>query len=83
MTREEMSRVLDEEIAKLEHVRQLLEGPHSINPSIERFVRQTGATSDITRATRTQRMMSEEGRRRIAEAQKRRWAKQKGLPQES
>ena len=71
MTRTEIMQALDEEILRLQHVKQLLQGTRQLTPTLERLVKQKPA--------RQVRVISEEGRRRIAEAQKRRWAREKGL----
>ncbi|MBX6358484.1 hypothetical protein [Pseudacidobacterium ailaaui] len=66
MSRDEIIAAIDEEISRLEKVRALLEGSGS-----SRFL--TGALT----TGRKKRHLSADARRRIAEAQKRRWAKQK------
>jgi hypothetical protein len=65
MTREEIVVAIDEEISRLEKVRALLQG--SGNNKL--FAGVSGV--------RKKRHLSPEARKRIADAQKRRWAKQK------
>jgi len=67
MTREDIISAIDEEIARLEKVRALLRD-------------NTGAkflSSGAVVNTRKKRNLSPDARKRIADAQKRRWAKQK------
>jgi hypothetical protein len=71
MTRADITKALDEEILRLQQVKQLLQGTGAMNPTLLKLVNH--------KSTRPGRTMSAEGRRRIAEAQKRRWAKAKGL----
>ena len=76
MTRDEMVAAIEGEIARLEQVRQLLR-----NSGGQRF--QTGEPP-APEAKKT-RVMSPEARKRIAQAQKKRWAKQRkanGAPAE-
>jgi hypothetical protein len=61
---------IDSEIARLTQVRSLLAGSGSSNKT-ERKTRKTGAKG------RKSRVLSPEARKRIAEAQRRRWAAQK------
>jgi hypothetical protein len=68
MTRDEIVAALDEEIARLEKVRALLNGTG------QKFAL-SGNSSGITR----KRNLSADARKRIADAQRRRWAKQKKL----
>lgn len=66
MTREEMIAALDEEIDRLEHVKGLLEQSKSTRFTVD----------DVGSAQpRKQRVLSADARKRIAQAQKRRWAK--------
>jgi len=67
MTREEIVVAIDEEISRLEKVRALLQG----SGSSKLF------TSGSLSGVRKKRHLSAEARKRIADAQKRRWAKQK------
>lgn len=69
MTRIEIVRALDDEIARLQRVKELLRGANNISPTLRSLVQ--------ARSGKPGRVMSEEGRRRIAEAQKRRWARAK------
>jgi hypothetical protein len=69
MSREEIIAAIDEEIGRLEKVRALLEGAGSTRIFAGAFAN-----------GRKKRHLSAEARRRIAEAQKRRWAKQKKQP---
>ena len=69
MTRNEMIAALDEEIQRLETARTLLRTTHDVSASLEVHSNGTGS--------RKKRQISPEGRRRIIEAQRRRWAKQK------
>jgi hypothetical protein len=71
MTRADITRALDEEISRLQHVKQLLQGKRELAPTLNRLAQH--------QPTRTTRVMSDEGRRRIVEAQRRRWAREKGL----
>lgn len=67
MTREEIIAAIDEEISRLEKVRALLHGTES---------HKILASGSIL-GMRKKRNLSPEARKRIADAQKRRWAKQK------
>ena len=67
MTREELVVAIDEEISRLEKVRALLQGSGS-----SKFL----ASGTFT-GVRKKRHLSADARKRIADAQKRRWAKQK------
>jgi hypothetical protein len=71
MTRADITNALDEEIQRLQQVKQLLMGTRGLTTTLDSFVNHN--------SSRPRRVMSAEGRRRIAEAQKRRWAKAKGL----
>lgn len=65
MTRDEIISAIDEEIARLEKVRVLLNGSgHSF-------------AAGNSLGVHKKRTLSAEARKRIADAQKRRWAKQK------
>jgi hypothetical protein len=66
MTREEIVAAIDEEISRLEKVRDLLR--HSSGGKL---------SSVSAQAAPKKRFLSPEARQRIAAAQKRRWAKQK------
>lgn len=65
MTREDIVAAIDEEIKRLEQVRALLQG------SGGKFLASSFS------GVRKKRHLSPEARKRIADAQKRRWAKQK------
>jgi fructoselysine-6-P-deglycase FrlB-like protein len=67
MTREEIIAAIDEEITRLEKVRVLLNGAGSSKILVAAAVP----------GTRKKRNLSADARKRIADAQKRRWAKQK------
>ena len=67
MTRDEIVVAIDEEISRLEKVRALLQGSGS-----SKFL-----TAGNFSGVRKKRNLSPEARKRIADAQKRRWAKQK------
>ena len=68
MTREEMIAAIEGEISRLEQVRELLRSSTS-----HRF---SAPTAGRLPDTKKPRVLSAEARRRIAQAQKRRWAKQ-------
>lgn len=59
---------IDEEIARLKQVRAILSGNESA---------QTGNSSTGKKRSRKKRTLSPEARKRIAEAQRKRWAAQK------
>ena len=73
MTRSEIIQALDEEIMKLCSARELIQGSRRLDPAIAKLV----STGKISAENVGRRNMSEEGRRRIAEAQRLRWAKYK------
>ena len=68
MTREEIIAAIDEELSRLQQVRALLE-----SSSVHKIF----AASPRAMTARKKRVLSPEARGRIADAQKRRWAKQK------
>lgn len=74
MTREDIIAAIDEEISRLEKVKDLLQSSSSGKLS--------GALTRKTSAPR-KRNLSPEARARIAAAQKRRWAKQKAATTQS
>jgi hypothetical protein len=74
MTREDIIAAIDEEISRLEKVKDLLQSSSSGKLS--------GALARKTSAPR-KRNLSPEARARIAAAQKRRWAKQKAATTQS
>jgi hypothetical protein len=65
MNREQIIAAIDEEIGKLHQVRRLLQ-----SASGHQFLA-------VAKAGKKKRVLSPEARQRIAQAQKRRWAKQK------
>jgi hypothetical protein len=69
MDRSQILESIDEEIAKLERVRELLSSSKA--PALLHVNGLKAATG------RKKRVLSEEARNRIAQAQKRRWAKQR------
>lgn len=69
MTREEIIAAIDEELGRLRQVRSLLQSSNA--PRI------FDSAAPRATTTRKKRVLSPEARERIAEAQKRRWAKQK------
>lgn len=73
MNRTEIIQALDEEITKLAHARELIKGSNVLGPTLARFV----ANGTARPRSGGRRNMSPEGRKRIAEAQRLRWAKYK------
>jgi hypothetical protein len=73
MTREEIIAAIDEEIDRLEQVRDLLQAAGS--------TKLVGSLGRKTVAAPKKRNLSPDARARIAAAQKRRWAKQKAASQ--
>ncbi len=69
MTRHEMITELDQEIHRLETARTLLRNSREVATGVS-------FSDDVSRPT-VKRRISPEGRKRIIEAQRRRWAKQK------
>ncbi len=69
MTREEMIAVIESEINRLEQVRELLRKTASGRFTTEGIVPPT--------TEKKKRVLSPDARKRIAQAQKRRWAKQR------
>jgi len=73
----EVNRILaeiDAQIAKLQQARALLAGS-SAAPAVKKAVgRPRKSSSTSTKATPKKRILSPEARKRIAEAQKKRWA---------
>jgi hypothetical protein len=69
MTRTEMISALDEEIRRLETARTLLRNSRDVTSAL--------ALRNGNLNPAKKRQISPEGRRRIIEAQRRRWAKQK------
>jgi hypothetical protein len=75
MTIEEIISHIDAEISRLEEARDLVAGA-AMN-RVSRSPRKSGLAAPKPRAVRAKRVLSPEGRARIAAAQKVRWAKQK------
>jgi hypothetical protein len=73
MTTQEILSTLDEEIARLQQARALLAGTNSPR----RRGRPPGSTNKVKSARTKKRTISAEARKRIAEAQRARRAKQK------
>jgi hypothetical protein len=69
MTRHEIISALDQEIQRLETARTLIRNSRDVAAGI--------TMRDIPARPASRRQISPEGRRRIIEAQRRRWAKQK------
>jgi hypothetical protein len=75
MTIEEILLHIDAEISRLTEARDLVAG--TAVSKVSRSPRKSGLAAPKPRAVRTKRVISPEGRARIAAAQKLRWAKQK------
>jgi hypothetical protein len=75
MTTEEILLHIDAEIERLTEARDLVAG--TVRTKISRSGRKAGLAAPKPRAIRSKRVISPEGRARIAAAQKLRWAKQK------
>ena len=75
MTIEEILSHIDAEIGRLTEARDLVAG--TARTKVARNPRKSGLVAPKPRAQRTKRVISPEGRARIAAAQKLRWAKQK------
>jgi hypothetical protein len=73
MTREEMVEAVEGEIARLEQVRNLLQR----STSSKFAAPETSSKNGNAAAPKRTRTLSPEARKRIAQAQKRRWAKQR------
>jgi len=69
MNRDAILQLIGEEISRLERVRDLLSTKNGHSPAIGRIAKATGSPK--------KRVLSEDARNRIAQAQKRRWAKQR------
>ena len=65
---------IDKEIARLQQVRSLLAGE---TPKARRGPKKSTASAPAPAKKATKRKLSPEGRKRIAEAMKRRWAERK------
>lgn len=75
MTTEEILQHIDAEISRLTAARDLVAG--TTLTKVSRSPRKSGLAALKPRAIRAKRVISPEGRARIAAAQKLRWAKQK------
>jgi hypothetical protein len=75
MTTEEIILHIDAEISRLTEARDLVAG--TAYTKVSRSPRKSGLQAPKPRAVRAKRVISPEGRARIAAAQKLRWAKQK------
>jgi len=75
MTIEEILLHIDAEISRLTAARDLVAGTSAAK--VSRGPRKSGLAAPKPRAIRAKRVISPEGRARIAAAQKLRWAKQK------
>jgi hypothetical protein len=75
MNTEEILLHIDAEIERLTEARDLVAG--TVRTKISRSARKSGLAAPKPRAVRSKRVISPEGRARIAAAQKLRWAKQK------
>jgi hypothetical protein len=75
MNTEEILSHIDAEISRLTEARDLIAG--SATTKVSRSPRKSGLAAPKPRAMRTKRVISPEGRARIAAAQKLRWSKQK------
>ena len=77
MNTAKMIEALDEELARLRQIRNLLAGDTPAEPEKRRRGRPAKATTKPVAPEAKKRNLSDEARQRIAEAQKRRWAAQK------
>jgi hypothetical protein len=75
MNTEEIILHIDAEIERLTEARDLVAG--TVRTKVSRSPRKSGLAAPKPRAVRSKRVISPEGRARIAAAQKLRWAKQK------
>jgi hypothetical protein len=75
MTTEEILSHIDAEISRLTEARDLIAG--AATTKVARSPRKSGLAAPKPRAVRAKRIISPEGRARIAAAQKLRWSKQK------
>ncbi len=73
MTRQEMIAAVEAEITRLEQIRELLKKSHSDRFTLSELGSQKPEPE-------RKRVLSQDARKRIAQAQKRRWAKQKSAP---
>ncbi len=81
MTTEEILKHIDEEISRLTEARNLIAG--TAVTKVSRGPRKSGLVAPKPRAVRAKRVISPEGRARIAAAQKLRWAKTKRVKAKS
>jgi len=72
--------LIDEEIARLQQVRKLLSGAADIKVSTGNV---RGRRAAAAKPARSKRVLSPEARKRIADAQKRRWAAQRKAKKEA
>ena len=78
MTRDEMVTALDGELDRLERVRALLQQSQSHKFALtDRFIQNAAAQARKGTAEKPKRVLSPEARRRIVQAQKKRWARQR------
>jgi len=76
MNRTEIIAAINEELSKLQRVRDLLNRSNGYKALAAKAGVKTGGKS-VTAPVRKKRVLSAEARNRIAQAQKRRWAKQR------
>ncbi len=76
MNREAIIAQIDEELSRLERVRDLLNSTNGYKALAAKAGVKAGGRAAATPG-RKKRVLSEEARNRIAQAQKRRWAKQR------
>jgi hypothetical protein len=81
MNTAKMIAALDEELARLRQVRELLAGGAAEEPAKRKRGRPAKTAIKTVAPTTKKRNLSDEARQRIAEAQKRRWAAQKRVAQ--
>lgn len=76
---EEILAGIDQEIARLQHARNLLAGdqPRRGRPRGSKSAKQATKTASPAKTNRKRRKLSAEGRKRIAEAMRKRWAERK------
>jgi hypothetical protein len=73
MDTQEIIASIDDQIAKLQHAKALLDGT-----SVKKSVGRPKKVAPVTKSAKVaKRVMSAEGKAKIAEAQRRRWAKSK------
>lgn len=76
---EEILAGIDQEIARLQHARTLLAGdqPRRGRPKGSKSVKAVKVVKPAKQAGRKRRKLSAEGRKRIADAMRKRWAERK------